>query len=190
MENNTNTTGTESTQVQENTPKTFTEEEVNRLIDQRVTQAIQTQQKKAEKKIAEATKLAQMNEAEKYEYQLQQREEAIIAKEKELVLATNRAAADKVLAERGIPLTLVDFVVAEDAETMKANIDALDTAFKEAVKGEIEKRLASKTPRQNMPTDTELTLDQFHKLSITELHALAETNPGLYNKLSQAKYNK
>lgn len=190
METNTNNnaTGTENTQVQET--KTFTEAEVQSMIDQRVTQALKTQQKNQEKKIAEAVKLAQMNEQEKFQYELDQREAAIAAKEKELLLATNRNAADKVLAERGIPLTLVDLVVAEDAETMKANIDTLDKAFKDAVKGEIEKRLASKTPRQNMPTDSEITLEQFGKMSIGELQALSDTNPELYNRLTQAKYNK
>ena len=94
-----------------------------------------------------------MNEQQKYEYELEQREKAIEEKEKALALAENKNEASKILAEKGLSLSLVDFVVAEDAETMNNNISLLDKAFKQSVKAEVEKRLGSSTPKKNLPPD-------------------------------------
>lgn len=118
--------------------KLFTQEEVNELLqketDRRVSSALKKQEEKNNAKLREAQKLAQMNEQEKYQYELEQREKAIIEKEKALALAENKNEASKILAEKGLSLELVEFVVAEDAETMNANITLLEKAFKASVK--------------------------------------------------------
>lgn len=174
-------------QEQNQEPKTYTEQEVQEMLqreaDRRVSEALKKQQKKNEAKIAEAQKLAAMNEQEKYEYQLQQREEAIQAKERELALMENKNEASKILAEKGLSLSLVDFIVAEDAETMKYNIDTLDKAFKASVKAEVEKRLATSTPKKNLPIDHAITKADVMKMSYMETVAFKRENPELYNQL-------
>lgn len=163
--------------------KTYTQAEVDALLqqegDRRVTAALKKAEQKNAEKLKEAQKLAQMNEQEKYEYELSQREKAIAEKEKALALAENKNEASKILAEKGISLQLVDFVVAEDAETMKANIDLLDSAFKQSVKAEVEKRLAGNAPKKNLPLDEVMTPEKFAKLSISEMNKLYQENPDL-----------
>lgn len=182
---------TAETQVADNqeTAKTYTEKEVmdmlQRETDRRVTAALEKQQRKNEAKIAEAQKLAAMNESEKFQYQLEQREKAIEEKERALAMMENKNEASKILSERGISLSLVDFVVAEDADTMKANIDLLDRAFKASVKAEVEKRIGSSAPRKNAPVDKQMTKADFSKLSYTEMLQLKQSDPALYNELSQ-----
>lgn len=179
--------GQETVTQEEN--KTYTEAEVMELLqketDRRVTEAIKKQERKTNAKIAEAQKLASMNEAEKYEYQLKQREEAIAAKERELAMLENKNEASKILNEKGISLALVDFVVAEDAETMKANIDLLDRAFKASVKAEVEKRLGSAAPKKNPAIDKQLTKADFAKLSYADMMALKQNDPTLFAELSR-----
>lgn len=179
--------GQETVTQEEN--KTYTEAEVMELLqketDRRVTEAIKKQERKTNAKIAEAQKLASMNEAEKYEYQLKQREEAIAAKERELAMLENKNEASKILNEKGISLALVDFVVAEDAETMKANIDLLDRAFKASVKAEVEKRLGSAAPKKNPAIDKQLTKADFAKLSYADMMNLKMTDPTLFAELSR-----
>ena len=172
--NNINTETQTEGQVEEtSTPKTYTEEEVQELLqretDRRVTSALKKQEKKNADAVREAQKLAQMNEQEKFVYQLEQREKAIAEKEKELALAENKAEAGKILAEKGLSLSLVDFVVAEDADTMSANIKTLEQAFKQSVKAEVEKRLMSNKPKKNLPTDKPIDKEQFLKMSMAEL---------------------
>jgi hypothetical protein len=151
--------------------------------DRRVSQALKKAEQKHVEKLKEAQKLAQMNEQEKYEYELTQREKAIAEKERELALAENKAEAGKILAEKGISLQLIDFVVAESAEDMKANIDLLDKAFKASVKQEVEKRLAGNAPKKGLPRDETITKEQFNKMSISEMMELKANNPELYNTL-------
>ena len=175
----TSTTGTET--------KTYTQEEVDKMlqseVDRRITSALKKQAKSNEAKIKEAQKLAQMNESEKFQYELEQREKAIEEKEKALALAENKNEASKILADKGLSLSLVDFVIAEDAETMNSNIRLLEKAFKDSVKREVEKRLGSSAPKKKLPPDETITKEQAKKMGIRERQQLLMNNPELYNQL-------
>lgn len=149
-------------------PKTFTAEEMQAEIDRRVTQAMKTAERKANARVKEAEKLAKMNEQQRYEYELESREKAIAEKEQALALAENKATAAQILSDRGISAKLVDFVVAQDAETMNENISLLEAEFKASVKAEVERRLATSTPKKNLPTDKAITQQEFRNLSLTQ----------------------
>lgn len=178
---------TETTTTTETENKTYTQAEVEVMLqkeaDKRVTDALKKQERKTADKIKEASKLAQMNEAEKFQYELDQREKAIAEKEKTIALMENKSAASSILAEKGISLSLVDFVVAEDAETMNANITLLDKAFKASVKAEVEKRLTSSTPKRNLPTDNVITQEVFTKMTARDRALLEANNPELFQEL-------
>lgn len=193
MEDNKNNqvTGAETTTIDTSTTgtetKLFTQEEVDKMlqseVDRRITSALKKQAKNNEAKIKEAQKLAQMNESEKFQYELEQREKAIAEKEKALALAENKNEAGKILADKGLSLSLVDFVVAEDAETMNSNIRLLEKAFKDSVKREVEKRLGSSAPKKNLPPDETITKEQAKKMGIRDRQQLLMNNPELYNQL-------
>lgn len=191
MEDNKNTqvTGAETTDTSTTGTeiKTYTQEEVDALLqregDKRVTEALRKAERKNAERVKEAQKLAQMNESEKYQYELEQREKAIEEKEKALALAENKNEASKILADKGLSLSLVDFVVAEDAETMNDRIKVLDKAFKESVKREVEKRLGSSAPKKNLPPDETITKEQAKKMGIRERQQLLNNNPDLYKTL-------
>lgn len=191
MEDNKNTqvTGAETTDTSTTGTETklFTQEEVDALLqregDKRVTEALKKAERKNAERVKEAQKLAQMNESEKYQYELEQREKAIEEKEKALALAENKNEASKILADKGLSLSLVDFVVAEDAETMNDRIKVLDKAFKESVKREVEKRLGSSAPKKNLPPDETITKEQAKKMTIIQRQNLLNSNPDLYKTL-------
>lgn len=183
----------QSTETQVNTEgqeqtKTYTQAEVDALLqqetDRRVTSALKKQEAKHAEKLKESEKLARMSEQEKFQYELEQREAAIVEKERALAMAENKNEASKILADKGISLSLVDFVVAEDAEEMSARINLLDRAFKASVKAEVEKRLSSNAPKMNLPPDTAITRESFRKMSLKEQQELANTNPQLYKELT------
>lgn len=168
------------------TEKTYTQEEVDALLQQEGDRRISMYQKKMEKqtaeKLAEAQKLAKMNEEQKYIYELEQREKAITEKENALALAENKNICAKILAEKGIPVDFVDFVVTSpDADVMNNNINIIDRAFKKAVKAEVEKRLASNAPKKALD-GLGMTKEQFSKLDYTQLVKLKNENPELYEQ--------
>jgi hypothetical protein len=188
MEDNITTTETTTTETGEATPKTYSQEEFEAALqsetDRRVTAALKKAERKKEAEIAEATKLAKMNDEQRYQHELEKREQALVEKEKALALAENKAEASKVLSSRGISADLVELVVSDDADTMLQNINLLEKAFKNSVKAEVEKRLASKTPQKNLPLDNNLTREGFHKMSLTQQAELFRNNPDVYKKLS------
>lgn len=167
---------------------TYTKEEVDALLqseaDKRVSEALKKADKKNQAKIAEASKLATMNEEEKYKYQLEEREKTLAAKEKELSIMANKNEASKILSEKGISLSLVDFIVSDDAEDMMEKINLLDREFKNSVKTEVEKRLKGSVPKKDLPLDKALTRETFNKLSLVEKNKIYNENPTLWKELT------
>ena len=167
-------------------PRTYSQEEVDALlqaeVDRRITSALKKQEKKTQEKIKEAEKLAQLNEEEKYKYQLEQREKALEEKERKMALMENKAEASNALNSRGISISLADLVVAEDADTMMENIKLLEEEFKKSVKAEVEKRLAGNSPKKNLGNSNEMTREEFRKLSIGQQSRLLEENPKIYEQ--------
>lgn len=192
MEENTNVNVGSENQEQTNNEQVeeklqFTQEELDKLIqsqtDRRLAQALKTVEKKNAEKVKQAEKLAKMSESEKFQFELEQREKAIAEKEHQLALAENKNEASKILADKGLSVALVDFVVADDADTMMANITLLENEFKKCVKAEVEKRLATSTPKKNLPLDETLTRETFSKMSVLQQAEIYKNNPDLYNRL-------
>lgn len=186
---NTNTTvETGAEQVQEQEVKTYTQEEVDKMLqqetDRRVTSALQKQQRKFEAEKAEAEKLRDMDEAQKKEYEFNKRVAELEAKEKAFALMENKVSATKVLGDRGLPIQFVDYIVAEDAETMMTNINNFEKAWKAALADAVNARLAQPAPKGSTATQTGLTKEQFKKLSISQQAELYKTNPELYKTLT------
>lgn len=169
--------------------KTYSEEEVARMLqveaDRRVSQALAKQQAKFKQQMAEAEKLRTMNEEQKAQYELEQRIKEIEAKEKEFALKENRYEAQKIMAEKNIPLAFADFIVAEDAETMMSNISLFEKEFKRAVRAEVDKRIASPAPKANIGMDTAISKEQFMKMTIAQQMELYKQDPELYKRLTQ-----
>ena len=189
-ENNTsvNTVNTEGnnagTQNEGNEPKTYTEEEVLKLLqsetDKRVSQALKTQQKKYEKQLS----LSKLDGAER---EKAEKDNRIAELEEQLQLfqtERNKSELKSVLSTRGLSAEFADIInISDDIETSQANIDKLDKLFKAAVKAEVEKRLAGNAPKGNGGAPAEITKEAARKMSLAEISELKEKQPEVYNKL-------
>ena len=193
MENNfdnsiINKDGEGNLQNEQEENKTYTKEEVEALLqseaDKRVKQALDKANRKKQYEIAEAQKLAKMNEEEKFKYELETREQKLAEREKELAVMANKNEASKILAEKGISLSLVDFVVSDEAEDMMERINTLDKAFRDSVKNEVEKRLKGSTPKKDLPLDKSLDKESFKKFSLSEKNKIFTENPSLWKELN------
>ena len=187
MEENANniTSNVEETTVEETTEvKTYTQEEVLKLLqsetDKRVSQALNTQKKKYEKELS----LSKLDGDERAKAEKDNR---IAELEEQLAMFTierNKSELKSVLASRGLSAEFADIInISDDIEASQSNIDKLDKLFKAAVKAEVEKRLAGNTPKGNGSAPAEITKESALKMSMTELQALERSNPELFNKL-------
>ena len=181
LETNTNIGAAEA----EPTPKTYTEEEVQALLqregDRRVTEALKKAERKQADKEREAAKLARMNEEEKRNYENEKRARELDEWETRLRLAENKNEASKILADKDIDLSVVDLVVAEDAETMNERIKLIEKAVSTAVA----KRLSGKTPMRAPEANEALTKEAFNKMSLKEQNDLYLSDPELYRRMTQ-----
>ena len=181
QEQNTDNTATGTEQT-----KTYTQEEVLKLLqsetDKRVNQALATQQKKYEKQLS----LSKLDGDERAKAEKDNR---IAELEEQLAafhIEKNKSELKSVLASRGLSAEFADIVaISDDIEASQSKIDKLDKLFKAAVKAEVEKRLAAAggTPKGNGSSSGEITKESAKKMSMAELNELATSNPELFKKL-------
>lgn len=169
------------------TVKTYTEEEVQALLqkeaDRRVSSALKKQQKEFETKMAEAEKLKSMDESQRRDYEYNQKLQELEQRERDFTVAQNKLEATKVLANRELPIEFVDYVVADDAETMMDNITRFEKLFKACVADAVSRKISSPTPKTGAMVQTGMTKADFKKLSIAQRASLQQSNPELYESL-------
>jgi hypothetical protein len=169
----------QTTEEQKQAQPTFTQADFDRAVSKMYEQFEQKFSKKQE----EAAKLASMNAEEKARYEIEQSKKEIEDMRKNFTLTQNKTECMKILAERNIDVSLADFVVAEDAETMKKNIDLIDKAFKKSVEAEVNNRLKGSTPKKDVLPQGEITKEVFNKMTLDQQQELYNTNKDLYMQL-------
>lgn len=177
---------TETTENPVEETKTFTQEEVLKLIqseaDKRVSQALATQQKKFDKQMSLSKLDGDEREKAEKDNKIAELQEQLA----QFQIERNRSELKSVLSSRGLSAEFADIIsINDDIEASQANIDKLDKLFTAAVKAEVEKRLAATggAPKGNGGTTAEITKESAKKMSMAELQALEKSNPELFNKL-------
>lgn len=187
MDNNTNDNVIDNQQTVETTAeeKTYTQEEVLKLLqsetDKRVNQALATQQKKYEKQLS----LSKLDGDERAKAEKDNRIAELEEQLAQFHIEKNRSELKSVLSSRGLSAEFADIIsINDDIEASQANIDKLDKLFKAAVKAEVEKRLAGNTPKGNgSSSNAEPTKESAKNMSMAELNDLAQNNPELFNRI-------
>lgn len=182
LENNNVVNEEEVTTSQEDV-KTYTQEEVLQLLqketDKRVSQALKTQQKKYEKQLS----LSKLDGSEREKAEKDNRIAELEEQLAQFQIERNKSELKSVLSSRGLSAEFADIIaISDDIETSQANIDKLDKLFKEAVRSEVEKRMAGNAPKR-AGNPAEITKESAKKMSMAELDKLSRENPELFGKL-------
>ena len=178
-------TSVETTEAaEEAVEKTYTQEEVLKLIqsetDKRVSQALATQQKKFEKQMS----LSKLDDNERAKAEKDDRIAELEAQLAQYNIERNKSELKSVLSSRGLSAEFADIItISDDITEAQENIEKLDKLFKAAVRAEVEKRLAGNTPKSGNTGSAELTKDDARKMTLAEKQKLFETNKELYTKL-------
>lgn len=166
--------------------KTFTQEELDSIIQKEKAKAKRAAEKEYQAKMDEAEKLRKMNADEKARYEAEKKDARIAELEAQVNRQGLEREATKMLSEQGIPVTeaILTFVVREDAETTKEAVTALSEMVEEAATLKAKELLKGKTPRRaEASTDGGITKEQFNRMSYTQKNELYHTNPELYAQL-------
>lgn len=185
MENeNINTATATSGEAETPEEKTYTADEVAKMIqaeaDRRTNQALEKQKKAYEKKLS----LTSLDESQRKEAEAQMKIEELQQQLKEFTIEKNKSEIKSVLSGRGLDARLADIItVTDDLEGSLKNIDLLDKIIKENIKTEVEKRLSGNTPRGSGAKSTPMTKEDFLKLPMAEMQRLMDSNPTFYKAL-------
>lgn len=135
--------------------KTFTQDELNRILTDRLKAEHKKWEKKAADDKAEAERVAKMTADEKAKHEHEKREREFAEREAALSRKERIATARELLIEKGIPVSLVGAVDVSSDDTVGESVEALAKAFTDAVSAEVTKKLAGTPPRKAEPAITD-----------------------------------
>lgn len=130
----------------------YTDADVDEILNKKFAEW----QKKQQKAVDEAEKLATMNATQRAEYERDQLKKELEARDNELneykrqaTLAEMSKTARKMLADEGINVTdeLLSVLVTTDAEQTKTAVDGFAKLFKDSVENTVKERLKGTTPK-------------------------------------------
>ena len=136
----------DETNEEQKEEKTFTQEEVNKIIQERLAK----EKAKNDKAQEEAKNLAKMNAEEKAKYELKKREEEVTRREL-------TAEAKSILSEKGLSTDLFSLLNYESAETVQESIKVLETAIQKATEKAVEDRLKGNAPKKEVTPPSQAT---------------------------------
>lgn len=116
---------------------------IQREADKRVEQANKAVKTEAERLAAMSAEEREKAFKEKTESEFKAREDALKQREAEIMRKELRAQALETLAEKGLPSQLAEILTYTDADACNASIAAVEKAFRDTVKAEVDKRLAA-----------------------------------------------
>lgn len=171
----------EKADIKTSEAKVFTQEEVDKIIKDRLAR----ERVKAEKEQEEAKKLAKMNAEEKAKYEHDKLVEELNQLKAEKSRRELQDTARGLLQEKNIDTDLLPFLDYTDAETCKASIDKLSSAWNKAIEKAVNERIKTNTvPKMANNTNT-ITKEQFNKMNYQQKLELYNKNKDLYDKLSK-----
>ena len=176
--------GGATTEVKE--VKTFTQEEVDKMISKRLQRERKDIEAKIEAERKEAEELAKLSEAEKqrklFEKQVKEFEETKRAFENERLLNET----SKQLASKNLPIEFAEMLKGNDAEKTFENIQLFEAKFNEAVEKVVTERLRGNVPKTTTSSSVaSITKEQFKKMDLMQRQELFNNDRELYNELTK-----
>lgn len=156
-----------TTEAEKREEPKYTDADVDKILDKKFVEW----QKKQQRAVDEAQKLATMNATEKAEYERDSLRKELDELKRVSALAEMSKTARKMLSDSGIavPDEMLAIMVTEDAETTKAAVDGFAQLFNEAVEKAAKERLRGEPPKKGSGGKASMTKEQILAISDTEL---------------------
>lgn len=176
-----------STQEQtETTEKTFTQAELDAIIQKEKAKAKRSAEKEYQAKIDEAERLRKMNADEKAEYEAKKQAAYIAELEAKINRSGLEKEASKMLSEAGIVAgdEILTFVVKDSAESTQEAVNGFTELVNQLADNKVKEMLKGKTPRKvEQSTAGVITKEQFDRMGYKDRNELLRSNPELYAQL-------
>lgn len=134
--------------------KTFTQEELDKIVQGRIAKERKSWEKQLEDQKTEAQKLETMSDKEKKKYQEEKRIKELDDREAAITRRELTAQAKVQLADKGIPTELAEILNLTDAESCKKSIETVEKAFQTAVEKAVEEKIKGNAPMKKAKDKT------------------------------------
>lgn len=130
--------------------KKYTDEDVDRIINQKFAKKFSEWEKKQSKAKDEAEKLAGMNAEQKEKYENEQLKKQVQELLRKDALGKMATVARGMLGEKNISVSddLIEMLISDDAEKTKSSVDSFITAFQSAVEKAVKDALKGNPPKK------------------------------------------
>lgn len=170
----------------EATEKTFTQAELDAIIQKEKAKAKRSAEKEYQAKIDEAERLRKMNADEKAEYEAKKQAAYIAELEAKINRSGLEKEASKMLSEAGIVAgdEILAFVVKDSAESTQEAVNGFTELVNQLADNKVKEMLKGKTPRKvEQSTAGAITKEQFDRMGYKDRNELLQSNPELYAQL-------
>ncbi|NQM39317.1 DUF4355 domain-containing protein [Streptococcus suis] len=178
----------DTSQAEETTEKTFTQAELDEMIQREKAKAKRAAEKEYKAKMDEAEKMRDMNEAQKAEYEAKKQADYIAELEAKINRSGLEKEASKLLSEGGLIADdkILNFVVKDTAEDTLEAVNSFTALVNDLADKKVSEMLKGKTPKKvEQTTSAGITKEQFDRMSYRAQLDLQKTDPELYEKLSK-----
>lgn len=166
--------------------KTFTQDELDHIVQERVKRAVAKAQKDAEDKIkqaqSEGERLAKLTKDERAKEEEAKRLADLEAREKAIAVKELRIETQSLLSDEGLPIEFLDVVMADTAESVKENIASIRKVFDEAVEKRVNERLTQDKPRRGATAGAMSKAEIMAVKDVNERQKLIAENLELFRK--------
>ena len=154
-------TETKEAEGKENEPKPekkYSDDDVDKILNKKFAEW----EKKKQKEVDEAKKLADMNAKEKAEYERDKLQKELDELKKKDSLSEMTKTARKMLSDEGVSVSddVLSMIVSTDAEKTKAAVDAFAKAFNDAVEAAVKEKLKGNPPKKGTGGGAPMTKEQ------------------------------
>ena len=181
--------GTEQASTQEQAEaaeKTFTQAELDAIIQKEKGKAKRAAEKEYKAKMDEAEKLRKMNAEQKAEYEAKKQADYIAELEAKINRSGLEKEASKMLSEAGIVTSdeILSFVVKDNAEETQEAVTSFTSLVNDLADKKVSEMLKGKTPKKvEQSTAGAITKEQFDRMGYKSRNELQQSDPELYEKL-------
>ena len=165
--------------------KTFTQEELDKIVKDRVAkekkkieaEREKTYQAKLEAELKESERLMQMNEADRLKAKAE-KERKQFEEEKRMFQEQMKAFEQQkiknqtmqMLGERNMPVELAQFITSENADEILDNVNVFQKHFNEAVEKVVTERLRGTTPKTSTMNKSKYTMNDLKNMTTKEIN--------------------
>ena len=138
--------------------KKYSDDDVDKILNKKFAEW----EKKKQKEVDEAKKLADMNAKEKAEYERDKLQKELDALREKDSLSEMTKTARKMLSDEGVSVSddVLSIIVSTDAEKTKAAVDAFAKAFNETVEAAVKEKLRGNPPKKGKGGGAPMTKEQ------------------------------